>query len=369
MTSLTHKTTDWVKNGLISEAQAQGIITFEKNRKSLFSLFSMVLFLGFFSVAIGVVTVVSANWFSISNEVKMAGLFVCLIAAAVLLDRIKKQHPLLFEGGLFFYMLLLFAAIGLIGQVYHLKSDTYVAFLFWSALAFPLLFLTRKVLFGFFWEFVFFAALSASPWGQEALKVFFETFPSTLVLSFFAMVLFFVVSRFEKMPVFVRPVRVAAAFLTLFCLMFDKHYVSFFEHMHVRTPILFSIVVIGFCGFVALCKSYHRGEKQALLMLTGLYVLFFLFPPFRGSNYFFQLIILIGFVFTAYSFGAQKAVRFLVAVTAIRMLIAFFSLFGSLMYTGIGLIVSGMVILGIAYACFRLDAYMKLKVGKGNQHD
>ncbi len=369
MTSLTHKTTDWVKNGLISEAQAQGIITFEKNRKSLFSLFSMVLFLGFFSVAIGVVTVVSANWFSISNEVKMAGLFVCLIAAAVLLDRIKKQHPLLFEGGLFFYMLLLFAAIGLIGQVYHLKSDTYVAFLFWSVLAFPLLLLTRKVLFGYLWEFVFFAAVSASPRGREFWTFFLETFPSSLVLSFLAMVLFCVVSRFEKMPVFVRPVRVAAAFLSLFCLMFNEHYVSFFEHMHIRTPILFSIVVIGFCAFIALCKSYHRGEKQALLMLTGLYVLFFLFPPFRGSNYFFQLIILIGFVFTAYSFGAQKAVRFLVAVTAIRMLIAFFSLFGSLMYTGIGLIVSGMVILAMAYACFKVDAYMKLKDGKEKQHD
>ena len=369
MISLTHKTADWVKNGLISEPQAQSIIAYEKNKKSFFSLFSITLYLGLFSIAIGIIAVVSANWFSIPNEVKIAGLFVFLIAVAGLSDRIKNQHPSLFEGGLFFYMFLLFAAVGLIGQVYHLKSDTYVAFLFWSALAFPLLFLTRKVLFGYIWEFIFIAAVSASPWGQKVLIFFFETFPSTLVLSFFAMVLFFVVLRLEKMPIFVIPVRTVSAFLTLFCLMFNQHYVSFFEHIHFRTPLLFSAVVIGFCGFVALCKSYHRGEKQTLLMLTGLYVLFFIFPPFRGSNYFFQLIILFGFVFAAYSFGSQKAVRLLVVVTAIRMLIAFFSLFGSLMYTGIGLIVSGMVILAMAYACFKADAYLKLKVWKGKEND
>ena len=369
MFSIVRKTAGWVQNGLISEQQAQQIIAFEKNKKSIFSLFSIILFLGFFSVVAGVIAVISSNWWLIPNELKITGLFLFLITTAVLLARIKKQHPALFEGGLFFYMLLLFAAIGLVGQVYHLKSDTYAAFLFWSVLAFPLLLLACNVLFGYIWEFIFIAALSASPWGQEFWIFVFETFSSPLIMSFLAMALFFTVLRVEKAPIFVVPLRAISAFFTLFCLMNDYYNTSFFEAAYLKTPILFSLLVIGFCFFITQSEIYNRSEKKAVLIMTGLYFLLFLLPAFQRSNYFVQLIILIGFVFAAYVFGSQKAVRLLVVVTAIRILLAFFNLFGSLMYTGIGLILSGMVILGIAYACFKFDAYVKLKVGKGIQHD
>lgn len=74
--------------------------------------------------------------------------------------------------------------------------------------------------------------------------------------------------------------------------------------------------------------------------------------------------------FTAYRFGGEKTARLLAGVTALRMLIAFFSLFGSLLYTGVGLIVSGLVILGIAYGCLRADAYLKLNAaGKGKNNE
>ncbi len=370
MRTLSHKTADWVKNGLISEPQAQGIIAFEKNRKSIFSLFSVILFLGFFSVVIGIIAVVSSNWFLISNEMKIAGLFVFLIGAALVLAHVREKHPVGFEGGLFFYMLLLFAAIGLVGQVYHLKSDTYKAFLFWSALAFPLLFLTRKVFQGFIWEIIFIAAFSCSPWGKEFWEFFFETFSSLLMLSFFAMVLFFVLLRFKTAPVFIVPLRTMAAFFTLFCLMFGEYDYSFFVYDTVSGPILFLMIAAGFAAYVWKYAPFGRSEKQAVLGITGLYVLFYLCPAFKSVNYFFQLIILIGFVFTAYRFGSEKMARLLAVVTAFRMLIAFFSLFGTLLYTGVGLIVSGLVILGIAYACWKTESYLKLNTaGKGKSDE
>lgn len=371
MASISRKTADWVQKGLISASQAQDIMAFEQSRKSYFSLFSIILFLGFFSVACGVVAVVSSNWYTIPGAVKIAGLFVFLGAAALVLARVRDKHPAGFEGGLFFYMMLLFAAIGLVGQVYHLKSDTYKAFLFWSALAFPLLFLTRKVLLGYIWEFIFAAAFSCSPWGRDFWEFFFRTlFPSQLCLSFLCAALFFVLLRVGKARVFVAPLRIFTAFFALFSLMFGEYAYSVFKYRTAWTPLLFFIAAAGFAVYVWKYAPFSRSEKQAVLGVTGLYVLFFLFPAFKSANYFFQLTILIGFVFTAYRFGGEKTARLLAGVTALRMLIAFFSLFGSLLYTGIGLIVSGLVILGMAYGCLRADAYLKLNVaGKGKNDE
>ncbi len=373
MFSISRKTADWVQKGLISSDQAREIVAFEQSRKSYLSLFSVILFLGFFSIACGVVALVSSNWYSISGAVKITGMFFFLVAAAFVLARVKDKHPTGFEAGLFFYMMLLFAAIGLVGQVYHLKSDTYVAFLFWSALAFPLLLLTRKVFLGFVWEYIFIAAASASPWGREFWEFFFRSlFPSQTGVAFLAFVLFFVLLRVEKASVFVAPLRSFAAVVALLGLLSDRYdwWEGIGQNQFVRTPVLFLLIAAGFSGFVWKYAAFRRSEKQAVSGLVCLYLLFFLSPPLKPVVYFFQLSILIGLIFAAYRFGSEKTARLLVGVTAFRMLIAFFSLFGSLLSTGIGMIVSGLIILGIAYVGFRANAYLKFQaVGKGKSNE
>lgn len=375
MFSISRKTADWVKKGLISAAQAQDIIAFEQNRKSYFSLFSVLLFLGAFSIACGVVAVVSSNWYAIPGAVKITGMFLFLTVAAFVLARIKDKHPTGFEAGLFFYMMSLFAAIGLVGQVYHLKSDTYVAFLFWSILAFPLLLLTRKVFLGWIWEYIFIASLSASPWGRDFWKFFFRSLGSShICISFLALVLFFVLLRVKKASVFVVPLRSFVSLVAVFALFMHRHdsftFMSNTMDPFVWAPLLFFLIAAGFSFFVWKNSVFGRSEKQALSVVVGLYLLYFLSPPLGPLEYFFQLGILIGLIFTAYRFGSEKTVRLLVGVTAFRMLTAFFTLFGSLLATGIGMIVSGAVVLGMAYACFRMNACLKLKlIGKGKSDE
>ena len=89
----------------------------------------------------------------------------------------------------------------------------------------------------------------------------------------------------------------------------------------------------------------------------------------RPVNYFFQLFILINFIFTAYFFNAEKVARLLAVFTVARILFAFFSLFGSLIYTGIGMIVSGCVILVMAVVCVKIDAFLKRKIKKSEAYD
>ena len=370
MASLAHKTGEWVSRGLISSQQAQDILAFEKDKRPFLSLFSLILFLGVFSIACGIVAIVSSNWYSIPPAVKLAGMFGTLIVLGSGLTMIEKKHPVGFDAGLFFFMLLLFAAIGLVGQIYHLKSDTYKAFLFWSGLAFPLLFLTKRVLFGWIWEIVFIGAVLASPWGKKFLRFIRDYFLSSpLYFSFLCVALFFMLLRVRKADLFVVPLRVGLFVFGLLFLFSGRYRFGVYDSATVmRVIVLFCLTAVGFATFVWKYSPFSEREKQSLYIITGVYVLFFLFPLSRDTIYFSELLMLISFIFVAYCFQQEKKARLLAVITAFRMLTAFFELFGSLLYTGIGMIVSGIFILGIAYVCYRTDVYLKQKLG-GNGHE
>ena len=344
MSFISHKLQTWVAEGLISEDQARGIKTFEQNKKSFFSLFSIILFLGVFSIACGIVAIVSANWNIVPPTVKLTGMFVVLIAAGIYLPEIEKKHPVGFDAGLFFVMLLFFAAIGLIGQIYHLKSDSYKAFLFWSGLAFPLLFLTKRVLFGWIWESIFIGAVFASPLGEKMFHFiggYFFAVP--LFFSFLCVALFFMLLPVRKAELFVVPLR-TGLFVGGLCLLFGLRYIPFYGiEVWGRVVLLFFLTAVGFAAFVHRLPEFTVQQKQSLWIITGLYLFLALIPAQRDTAYFSELLIFLAFIFTAYSFKQEKKARLLAVVTAFRMLTAFFSLFGSLLYTGIGMIFSGFI--------------------------
>ncbi|MBR1778653.1 MAG: DUF2157 domain-containing protein [Alphaproteobacteria bacterium] len=369
MSSFIRKTQNWVDKGLITQQQAQEIIAFEKDRKPFLSLFSIILFLGVFSIACGIAAIVSSNWYSIPSVVKLSGMFLILIAMAGALPMIEKKRPVGFDAGLFFFMLLLFAAIGLVGQVYHLRSDSYKAFLFWSGLAFPLLFLTKRVLFGWIWEIIFVGAVSASPWGERFFRFIFDYFrASPLYFSFLGVVVFFCLFRVRKAALFVVPLRTISFVLGVWFLFCGRNFYLLYDTMETNSIMLLSCVTaFGFAAFVWKYSGFNLQEKQALWIIAGLYALFFLFPLSKDTVYFSELLILIAFIFVAYCFREEKTARVLGVITAFRMLSAFFALFGSLMYTGIGMICSGLMILGIAYGCYKADGYLKQKLTAGGQ--
>ena len=366
MSSVFRKTRIWAEQGLITPQQADEIVAFEQNKKPHLSLFAVILFLGMFSIACGVAAVVSSNWFSIPDAVKLGGMFAFLTALGGVLPLIEKKHPVVFDAGLFLQMFLFFAAIGLVGQVFHLNSDTYKAFLFWSGLSFPLLFLTKRVLFGWIWEFVFVCSVLSSPFGEEFLRFIRNYFLSSpLYFSFLCMALFVMLSRVRKAELFVVPLRAwlfAGGLIFLFC-----GRIRFFAHdlsTLVSVRALFFLTAAGFAAFVRFYDGFGRREKQSLWIVTGVYALFFLIPLAKDTVYFSELLVLLTFIFVAYMFRREKMARGLALVTAFRMLNAFFALFGSLLYTGFGMIFSGLIISGVAYGCYKADGYLKSGAGE-----
>ena len=366
MSLISRKIRIWTDKGLITSAQASEILAFEQGKKPFLSIFSIILFLGIFSIACGITAIVASNWYGIPDAVKLSGMFIVLIGIGSALPLIEKKHPVVFDAGLFLLMLLFFAAIGLVGQVYHLRSDTYKAFLFWSGLAFPLLFLTKRVVFGCIWEFVFVSSVLASPLGEEFLRFALNYFfASPLYFSFLCLALFMMLSRVQKAELFVFPAKIGlfvAGLVFLFC--GRAHFFSIHPlPVVVYMKILFFMTAAGFAAFVRQYGGFNRREKQSLWIVTGIYALLFLIPLTKDTVYFCELLLLISFIFVAYTFRQERKARLLAVITAFRMMDAFFVLFGSLMYTGLGMIFSGLIILGIAYGCYKADGYLKRTMG------
>lgn len=372
MSTVSSKTRIWVEKGLITAEQARNIVAFEQDKRPFLSLFSIIMFLGVFSIACGVAAVVASNWYGIPPAVKLGTMFALLIGTGAFLPVIEKKHPAGFDAGLFFFMLLLFAAIGLVGQVFHLKSDSYKAFLFWSGLAFPLLFLTKRLLFGWIWEIVFIGAAMDSPWGEEFFRFVRNYFrASPLYFSFLGVAVFFMLCRVRKAALFVTPLRTISFFLGIWFLFCGRIRFYIYDTAETNTLLFIScLTAIGFAAFVWKYSGFSSQEKQALWIVSGLYALFFLFPLGKDTVYFSELLILLAFIFVAYCFREEKKARLLGVIAAFRILIAFFELFGSLMYTGVGMICSGLMISGIAYGCYKADGYLKrIMVAGGNGDD
>lgn len=360
MASLSQKIQDWVNGGLITAEQADAVLAFEKSRKSALSPLMVLVFLGVFSIACGIVALVSSHWLAIPAAVKLTGMFALMAGCAFATGAVKEKHPVIFEAGLLLNMLLFFAAIGLVGQVYHLKSDTYKAFLFWSGLSFPLLFLTRKVFFGLIWMPVFIGSVLASPAGEELVRILVRLFPSGLAVSFACFILYVLLCRVKKAEVFIEPLRLySVAGICLPLLMSYSrrgYYAEFYKFM----PFFFVAAAVAFSYAVWRLIPLNADEKKAALISTVCFVLFMLLPKTSPFVLFLcQLTLLFSLLHFAYRFKRERLARLFTLLVALRILLAFFNLFGSLMMTGFGLIFAGGVILAVSFGWYKANAYVK----------
>jgi hypothetical protein len=122
----------------------------------------------------------------------------------------------------------------------------------------------------------------------------------------------------------------------------------------------------------ALYKFYKGDERLkygALFALVGLLciTLPFLYPAYGGAVLsallFIAYWIFVGW--TAQGMGKLRIVSIAITLIAIRIFMVYVEVFGSLMDTGIGLIVGGAVMLGLIYAARKLNDRIR---ARGHSH-
>lgn len=100
-----------------------------------------------FLIGLGIIALVAANWEQIPNNVKLGGavsLMVVNASAVILSMKFKKNILTQVLCGVF--AALIMAVIGLIGQIFQLRSDVSGACLLWAVCAWPLFLITPRLL-------------------------------------------------------------------------------------------------------------------------------------------------------------------------------------------------------------------------------
>ena len=100
-----------------------------------------------FLIGLGIIALVAANWVQIPNNIKLGGAIVLMIAnasAVILSMKFKKNILTQVLCGVF--AALIMAVIGLIGQIFQLRSDVSGACLLWALCAWPLFLITPRLL-------------------------------------------------------------------------------------------------------------------------------------------------------------------------------------------------------------------------------
>lgn len=364
----------WVTAGLISGEQAAAIRAYEERRPTRPWALYGVAGIGITAIITGIISLVAANWDAIPAAMKLASYLALQAGVGVAFVRRAAVPGLLREVLLSMFALLFLAGIGLVAQIYNLRSDGWQGLLFWLALSLPVTLLSQGRLMNHVW--LAGLATTVGVWvnasfGQEEdLRVLCAITFAYLVLG---------VGLFQTQRPWLPPLlrraamqwglaAVVALFPFVAAFAWAGEGLSLDAPLRIATlPWLGAIVAVGATLLGAPKYEPRLGRSLVFMIIcSAAYVTL----PYSLKLHDHDLLGAIGFMLVwaaagaAAVFAGRKRLFDVVAfVIAARFVVVYFEVFGSLAATGIGLIVSGGVILGTVYVWHRFRGHIARWVG------
>lgn len=357
--SLKGKCKRWHDAGLVTAQQADAIIAFEKTRKSG-KLVKDLTNVAIFAILLGFLSLVASNWDMIPAALKLAGHFgVCGLIAALMLKIDSEKHPV----GKDACVLLLFGSfltfIALIGQVFQLHGDLSVTLAFWLAICTP---------------FVWFYGRSYTvmvPWLLVLLMTVYMNAMDYLDRNMDIQVMVATTMTFYLSTALVLASR------SFWLARYRPGFVQTFSRLGMVLPAVFAnlTMFLFYDNFAA--TPYYA--PQMGLMALGLFLMLLIFRPATRRDesatdlWYYMLIshivMMLPFALPALESGVLAAVVFVlywvfiawlgarmqsssltdwaIRLVILRLFIVYLEVFGSMALTGIGLIISGILLLVI----------------------
>ena len=365
---LSAKITSWQNAGIITSKQGVDILDFEKATAKPYALYGFMA-LALFCVGLGIISVIAANWEHITVMLKLIADFALLsgVAGLTYYADYKKWH-IRFEAFLCLFVILVLATIGLIAQIYQLQSDGFEALLLWSLLVFPLLFATKKPLlplimlpiFTFsFWDF-----MADNKTTQEILRQMSDSwsYSASVLWLFIWWILWQMLTVFaqNKAAAFTKALKFwLVVFTGLLVASMDLggnmlSIVSFAEN---GSGLLAAVLITTAIGLVAVSTylGFISGKKFLIPALMALIVA----DSFLncGAVFSFAALLLIGLY--AWQINSVKILNAALALTAVRIFILYTDMFRNLLFTGLGLIFSGLLLLALIWGWLNLSRRLK----------
>lgn len=379
---LKDKLAAWQEAGLLDAASAARIVAYEAERPTRPYALYAISSLGALSVAIGILSIVAANWERIDAWFKLAldlALLVGLAAAIFLSDRRERNaqagHASTFlfrEILIFIYYGTVLASIGLLGQIYQLGGELRHALLLWSLVTLPIVAYGRTRFLMATWLIALqtTAIVNLVGWiGTHGREREFAMLTGIVTLPILLFALALVPALRRRRPALCEvAIGLGACEWLLLATVSQLAWYENGEYRHidmacvyVLVPQLLSLVVAALLPRDVLPARGRRG-LQLLLVLGPLLG----FLPLLTNHPKSGLLAAIGFIalwaltgFTALSLQVLVLFNLATAFIALRILAIYLELFGGLLKTGLGLLIGGMLTLFLAWLWTKLRRVRK----------
>ncbi len=353
------KLLQWQQAGLISKEQENKIKEHESFIPSSTWVLSAIFLLGAFVIGIGVISSIAANWQQISVTTKLALDFALLLALAFLTFKSKNRKALHFDALLALFLLLCLGSIGLIAQIYQTGGSLSQALIFWLVITFPAILHARKASISSVWLFMlggtYIFEISLGKWDFYRSALFYTAFVS---LPLIFLLCNFCLHKWLRSTILWSMRLNFAVFGLVALVILDSFSLGKFGNaLHPMQPAFIFLIGLGIANFIALFFLSKFSRTQKIIAATTLSLFIILITLHFVSGYVPSLVsallsmgVLVGMGFFHAARREENLFQFYFLLIALRFLILYFQALGGLAATGIGLIFSGLIIIGTAYA-------------------
>lgn len=353
----------WRDHGLISESELQNILAFEDSPSNHSWISFGVAGIGITTLATGVISLIASNWDYFNDAFKLTVYFILQIGVGTAFLRYEKKVGLVREALLTLFALLFWAGIGLFSQIYNLSAPPHQAMLLWVCLTLPATLYSNSRLLCSLWCFT--AGMTGVFWHSP-------TDPNHYLGG--ATTTFILLTTFgigtHSVGLIREPLRTASIFWGIGLLL---ALITPFTNLIWTTPRGLVREVVGvqpslvgpWCAVaLAVAVSLLRPNipplvkklTALLFVTTGAYYSSIVFTDPLLPRWFGQLWGAGGFIAvwsvaatTAAAASMKRLFDIASFVIAVRFIVIYFEVFGDLSTTGIGLIISGAVILSVVF--------------------
>lgn len=380
MTLIEKKLQVWEQQGLLTGDQYEAILSFEQGKKhnNNWWLYSLLI-LGSAIIGLGIISLIAANWAQIPDSLKLGIDFSLLSSLAVAIFWYQNLNkPIVADSLITIFMILCLASIGLIAQIYHINGRWYHAIMLWSMICLPIALFARHIVVHFLWVSLF---INAAVWSSVDLaggnlRSAMRELPAVLLLApLLSATLYLLARRVAILH------RTSSSFFfwfqisTLIALIAidiirSGGETQVFEWRWYLPAWLTAVLLIS----LILLRHVYKPLNKALLIATILLLVLYYEPSilFTGQTRytftaldsvtraslwsaddirapFLTILILFLYAIHAGNSGYHRTFNLITFLIGLRFVVLYFQAMGGLAATGIGLILSGLMIIGIAW--------------------
>ena len=370
---LPKKLEQWKQAGLLDDRQIGQILHYEATaEKNHFGLYGVVA-LGVGVVVLGIISIIAANWNVISPTSKLISYFMLQIGLGAAYLKTAAKRSLLKEAFLYLFAFGYFAGIGLIAQIFQLSGSFWRPFAFWLVLNIGTVLVAKKRLLTHFWWIIFIITFPQVLADLIPSKEFITLNLGCLSTAFLMTGLGFTSTKI--------PTNLAFPFIDLarkygfFALLVfasiggtqlwltPKTMLESFPSWVLGVMFLYlAAILAGFSAFVSLPRLSHN-LKKALVCLFIIICLFNTFPlywPTAAAGAVGKVGAALGFILLWFCVAwycallhKKRLYNLATIIIMLRFVAVYLEAFGNLLATGVGLIISGLVLLILAFLWHR----------------